>query len=265
MKRLAFINRLTLVILTVLLLWGCATNSVEKPQVSQRPLLRVGMSPNSPPMAFKLNDAITGMEPDFAVLLGEVLNRDVMLVQLPFTDLINALLEGKIDIVMSGMTITKARQVRVSFTDPYLRIGQVAAMRIEDASKYNSLMNIRECERAVGVIVGTTGEEYVRANFPNASAVITMRNVSEAPDLLKFGQIDLFVFDAPAIVWLVSKNEARLRALWEPLDEEYLAWAVNRDDQTLLTAANAALATWKKNGTVSRLVNKWLPYWKISD
>lgn len=269
MHRFAF-NKLTLVILTALVIWGYTTDSAGKEPADmalmpQRCLLRVGVTPNYPPMIFKLNNKITGMEADFAFLLGDALNRDVAFVELPFTELINALMQGKIDIVMSGMTVTQARQVRVSFTDPYLKIGQVAMMRAQDASKYNSLMRIRECTGAVGVVKGTTGDAYVRANFPKASPIITVKDAREGAGLLNDRRFDLFVYDAPAIVWLVSENETTLTGFWEPLNDEYLAWAVNRDDQTLLREANTALATWKKAGTVNQLVKKWLPYWKISE
>jgi|WetSurMetagenome_2_1015567.scaffolds.fasta_scaffold198452_1 ABC-type amino acid transport substrate-binding protein len=270
MKRFPFLSKPVLVVLSALVIWGCATDSAEKSPVNkaqapQRPLLHVGVTPNYPPMIFKINDRITGLETDFAALLGDVLGREVTFVELPFTELINALMEGKIDIVMSGMTVTQARQVRVSFTDPYLKIGQVAMMRVQDASKYNSLMSIRQCNGAVGVIKGTTGEAYVRANFPQAAPIVAVKDPSEAPGLLNFRRIDLFVYDAPAIVWLVSENETTLKGFWEPLDDESLAWAVNRDDQALLKAANTALATWKKDGTVNQVVKKWLPYWKTSD
>jgi polar amino acid transport system substrate-binding protein len=269
MNRFPF-NKLMLVILAALVICGSAIDSAamgpaDTAQMPQRPLLRVGVTPNYPPMIFKLNNKITGMETDFAFLLGDALNRDVTFVELPFTELINALMEGKIDIVMSGMTVTQARQVRVSFTDPYLKIGQVAMMRVQDASKYSSLMRIRECNGSVGVIKGTTGEAYVRANFPKASPIITVKDAREAPDLLNNRRIELFVYDAPAIAWLVSENETTLKGFWEPLNDEYLAWAVNRDDQALLRAANTALATWKKAGTVNQLVKKWLPYWKTSE
>ncbi len=270
MNRLTFCNKLVLVLVAALLIWGGVIHSAEKgsadkAQVSQRPVLRVGVAPTYPPMIFKLNNKITGMEADFAALLGNILDRDVTFVELSFTQLITALMEGKIDIAMSGMTATKAREVRVSFTDPYLKIGQVAMMRVQDASKYNSLMSIRECSAAVGVVKGTTGEVYVRANFPKAGPIVTVNNVREGVDSLNFRRIDLFVYDAPAIVWLVSENEATLKGFWEPLNDEYLAWAVNRDNQALLKAANTALAMWKNDGTVAQLVKKWLPYLKTPE
>ena len=202
------------------------------------------------------------MESEFAVLLGNALGRDVLFVEMPRTELITALTGGKIDIVMSGMTATQGRQVRASFADPYLKIGQVAMMRSRDSSKYSSLTSVRECSAGVGVVRGTTGEAYVRANFLRAAPIITVDDVRDAPGILSRGRIDLFVYDAPAVAWIVSENEATLSGFWEPLNEEYLAWAVNHDDETLLRATNAALATWKKDGTLAQVVKKWLPYWK---
>jgi ABC-type amino acid transport substrate-binding protein len=270
MKRLPFISRLTLVLFAALVFWGGAVYSAEQApanqvRLPQRPLLRVGVAPLYPPLIFKRDNKITGMEVDFAMLLGTALGRDVMFAEMPRTELINALMGGKIDIVMSGMTATKARQVRASFTDPYLKIGQVAMMRAQDASKYNSLTSIRECSAGVGVVKGTTGEVYVRANLLRAGPIITVDDIRDALGVLSRRRVDLFVYDAPAIAWIVSENEATLNGFWEPLNEEYLAWAVNHDDETLLRAANAALAAWKKDGTLRKVVKKWLPYWKSTD
>jgi len=267
MKKSLFLSRLGLILLAALLFlpgtgFSAEQTPAQQPQLPQRPLLRVGVAPLYPPLIFKRDNRITGMETEFAALLGNTLGSDVIFVELPRTELVNALLAGKIDIVMSGMTATKGRQVRASFTDPYLKIGQVVMMRARDASKYNSLASIRECSAGVGVVKGTTGEAYVRANFLRAAPIITVDDVRDAPGILSRGRIDLFVYDAPAVAWIVSENEATLSGFWEPLNEEFLAWAVNHDDEALLKAANAALAVWKKDGTLGRIIKKWLPYWK---
>src|SRR5882757_559527 len=73
------------------------------------PPLRVGITPNLPPLAFKQNGKIVGIEADFAQQLGKELGREVKFVVLDWSDQIPDLLDGKIDIIMSGMTITKTR------------------------------------------------------------------------------------------------------------------------------------------------------------
>ena len=74
--------------------------------------------------------------------------------------------------------------------------------------------------------------------------------------------IDVFVHDGPSIAWLVSANEADLAGIWEPLNRENLAWAVRRDDAQLLAQINDILGGWKRDGTLSGVLVRWLPYLK---
>jgi ABC-type amino acid transport substrate-binding protein len=138
-------------------------------------------------------------------------------------------------------------------------------MRTGDANKYDSTKRILESIATVGVVKGTTGEVFVRNRFRSSTTIVTVKDPGEAPDLLNNRRIDLFVHDAPSMVWLVSENEATLKGLWEPMNQEYFGWAVGRDDPVLLTKINAALADWKKNGTVKQMVKQWLPYLKAFD
>ena len=105
---------LALVLLVALMFCGGAVHSAEQAPappnnvpLPQRPVLRVGVAPLYPPLIFKRDNKITGMETDFAFLLGKALNSDIVFVEFPRTELISALTGGKIDIVMSGMTATK--------------------------------------------------------------------------------------------------------------------------------------------------------------
>jgi polar amino acid transport system substrate-binding protein len=215
-------------------------------------------------MIFKLNDRITGAEADLALRLGNALGSPVEFVELGWDQLIPSLMEGKIDIIMSGMTITETRKVRINFTDSYFKSGLGTLMRAEDAVEYDSLKKIRDTVSRVGVVRGTTGEAYVRANFLNAANVISLAKADDAALALKKRRIDLFVHDVPSIAWLVSENEA-LKGFWEPLNEEYLGWGVNRNNSNLLTQVNVILRNWKKDGTLKEVLLKWLPYWKKFD
>ncbi|HET6515555.1 MAG TPA: transporter substrate-binding domain-containing protein [Thermodesulfovibrionales bacterium] len=225
------------------------------------PLL-VGVTPDSPPMIFRQQGAIAGLEADLARMLAGELGMPLRFVELPWDRLMPSLLDGEIDIIMSGMTITEARKVRIAFTDYYLKSGLVVAMRAGDFSKYNSLERIKEKFPTVGVIKNTTGEAYARKNFPPAMRIIPLQGLSDAAIELKQRRIDIFVHDAPAVVWLVSENEASMRGLWKPLNEEYLGWGIRRDDGALLARVNAVLAGWKQNGTLKSVITRWLPYWK---
>jgi polar amino acid transport system substrate-binding protein len=259
--------RIALLVLIVVVLSSCKTTkdaaSVEAPV---NPLL-VGVTPNYPPLIFKRGGAvvgkrggeIVGIDADLARLLAGELGRSVKFVQLDWDAQIPALLSGKTDIIMSGMTVTRARKIRINFSDHYLKSGLVAMMRLEDARKYNSIESIKQGFIDIGVVRGTTSDVFVRQNFPDARRIVTLQKAGDAPPPLKNRTMDIFIHDAPSIMWHVSENEADLAGLWEPLHEESLAWGVRRDEEELLMQVNTILNKWRKDGTLNKVLLRWLP------
>jgi ABC-type amino acid transport substrate-binding protein len=227
--------------------------------------LRIGITTNYPPLAFRSGNEVLGLEADLAVKLSQKLERPLQFVELSFDQQIPALLAGKTDMIMSGMTITRMRELRILFTDPYLKSGLMVAMRAADARKYRSLAAIKGSNLSVGVIKGTTGEVFVYDNFPKDTKIVPLSESDDAPQALKSERIDFFVHDAPSIVWLISENEVELKTLWEMLNNEYLGWGVRPDNQALISQVNAILQEWRQEGTLKRAILKWLPYWQDFD
>jgi ABC-type amino acid transport substrate-binding protein len=252
-----------IIIFSIILLGlgGCVASGVKTGQAPVNSIL-VGVTPNYPPVIFKMNGQITGLEADLARRLATELRRPIEFVEISWERQIPTLLEGKIDIIMSGMTITQARQVRITFSQPYLTSGLMIAFTAENASKYTSLKNIMESVPAVGFVAGTTGEVYARDKFLEGNRMVPVKSADEAALALKNGRIDVFVYDAPSIVWIVSENEAELKLLPELLNIEYLGWGLRQDDRELLVMVNAVLSKWKNDGTLKETILKWLPYWK---
>jgi polar amino acid transport system substrate-binding protein len=255
------IERMALLLLTVLVFSGCATTA---PEVSYN-ALRVGVTVDSPPLIFNLDGTITGVEADLALKLGKALDRPVDLINLRRDDLIPALIAGKIDIIMAGMTITEVRKALINFSDSYLKSGLATLMRIEDAYRFNSVDDIMGSESSVGAMADTTSETFVREKFTNALNVVPFRRTSDAVYSLKTRRIDLFVFDAPSIVWLVSENEGVLTGFRRRLNVEYLGWGVRKGDDEFLKRVNSVLTNWSQDGTLRQVLMKWLPKWKNFD
>jgi len=248
--------KIVLISLIALILAGCATTQDSVPAAN---LLRIGITPDYPPIIFRQGGNITGFEADMARMLGEELKRPVNFVILRWDEQISALLNEKIDIIMSGMSITKAREVRIRFTDYYLKSGLLAAMRTEDAKKYISLDSILQSSSAVGAVKDTTGDAFVQKNFPHALRKARLSKANDGAVELTRRTIDIFIHDAPSMIWLVSENEADITALWEPFNEEYYAWAIRKDDDQFFKQVNDILKRWKQDGTLRQVLNKWLP------
>lgn len=249
----------SLIIVATSFLFGCATT--RETAVSEKEVLRVGVTPNYPPMIFKTDGTLSGAEVNLAELLGQALQRPVRFIELEWNEEIPALLAGKIDIIMSGMSITESRKVRINFAEPYMKAGLATAMRAEDASYYDSQRKIQEAPATMGAMVNTTADAFVQRNFPDAVR-ISFRTMSDAVYALKSRRIDFFIHDAPAIAWLVSENEAELKGFWQLWDVEYLGWGLRRGDQDLLASVNSILARWKNDGTLDKVLDQWVPYRK---
>lgn len=227
------------------------------------PPLRIGINSQSPPYCFQQDGYFVGLEIDFSRELSRTLGRPVKIVDMPFDRLIPSLVENRIDIAMAGITRTRLRETRVAFAEPYLASGLIAAMRRSDARRYDTAARALDCSPRYSVVRGTTGERFIREHCWQSTAVIPTSSVDLAFSEVKASRADLFISDAPMIVWMVSADEGDLAILREPLDREDLAWAIRRGDAELLAAVNGALARWELDGTRAAVLDRWVPYWRV--
>ncbi len=252
------IPRATRLAAALTLLAGCATTPPAPPVAADPTVLRVGVTPNAPPVIFKQDGEIAGIEADLAQALGGELGRRVVFVESKFDGLIDALCENQMDIIMSGMTITTTRSYRIAFSDPWLKTGQMALVRADE--KFAYLINLEaRAKRGVGVEKGTSAELLMHQNFPRAKVKYFASGEAAAAALLN-KDVDLFVSDAPLIWYLVSLFESKgLTLAPTSLTEEFLGWGVRRTDPGLRDAANGFLKKIQQNGEYNRVLRRWIP------
>lgn len=229
-------------------------------RVTPMPPLRIGMAPNYPPVIFKEQGRLTGLEVDFANRLGEELGRVIELVELPWEGLIPALASGEIAVIMSGMSVTEGRKQRVRFVQPYMRVGQMAIIRKDSRLELGSPSLLARTKGRVGFVDGTTGAAYVQQQLPKAQHV-PVRSTDEGLQALRTRKLDAFIHDA-VTAWRVGSNEANdtLTASYFPLTEEYLAWAVPKENDQLGHDLGEVLARWQRSGELQALLKKWLAF-----
>jgi polar amino acid transport system substrate-binding protein len=221
--------------------------------------LRVGMSADYPPLHYKHEGRIVGLEADNAVAVGKILDRKVKIVELPFSELVAALNDGKIDIIMSGISVTAERSEQVLFSDSYLRVGQMAIMHKSKIARYAQPWSIFREGVRVGVEPGTTGESFAQRQLTEA-VISQYPNSAAAFSALREDKIDLYIHDAPTSWQLASTSDNDdLISLYSPLTEEQLAWAVRLGDRDLLVEVNRALAMMRSTGTLTYIQNRWIP------
>ncbi|AQA19075.1 hypothetical protein BST95_13320 [Halioglobus japonicus] len=222
-------------------------------------VLIVGLSADYPPLHFKQDGKIYGVEPDNARAVGKILNMRVELVELPFEELLPALDAGDIDVIMSGISITDARLEKMRFSEPYLKVGQMPILHQSKLGTHSQPWAIYREGVRVGVEPYTTGARFAEANLENAKLKY-FDNPDAAFDGLRADEIDLYLHDAPTSWQLANAPEnGDLISLYTPLTEEVLAWVVQKDNAALEQELNRALELMRANGSLQYILNRWIP------
>ena len=251
---------LPLLLALLLLSGGCQPAAVPD-NVDPASGLRVGISANAPPFAFRQDGEITGLEVAFALKLGEYLGKTVQLVEVPWDRQIEYLTEGKTDIIMSGMSITQARSAVVDFSLPYLRSGQILLVRMEDRRRFGtgveSLMNTNY---RIGTVADTVSDFFVTTAINGANEIV-FKTSQQAVDALINKEIDAFVYDAPIVCYYAARHQNdKLAPVLNMATEEYIGWAVKKGNTELLTKVNEFLNSLKNQGQLKEEIQYWIPY-----
>jgi ABC-type amino acid transport substrate-binding protein len=228
--------------------------------------LRVGTSADYAPLTFSRDGELAGVEIEFAQRLARELGRPVEIEQIPFAELIPALRAGRIDAIMSGMSVTAERAQQVRFCRPYQQVGQMALIRASDYDRLQAREVMGQPGSRVGFVTATTGEKFAREKLASAQ-LVALESIESGVASLRAGQIDYFVHDAPTIWRIVgggASQETELTGLYRPLTDEHLAWAVRQEDVELGAQLDAALERWLEEGAVEQILNGWIPVRKIS-
>lgn len=233
---------------------GCGT---AREYVKEGDVLRVGVCPDYPPVIFKTNGVMAGIEADLATLAARHLQTRLAFVELPFDDLIPALRNGKIDVIMSGMSVADFRRKHVRFTEPYMTIGQMGLVRTADYARFASGDALYDKHTRAGYIRGTTGELFANDNLPGVR--IPFDSADDGLAALTVGSIDVMIDDALFAVQ-AARNNAAFTTLGWLLTDEHLAWAVSNDPSYdfLFNELNTFLRQAMQRGEVRRVINKYL-------
>lgn len=266
--RLIHASRLSIGLLfllfALLFVHGCAqvpNDAADTSTLKRADTLVVGTTANAPPFAQKRAGKIEGIEADFAHQLGQYLGKKVSFVDMQWERLIPALEEGKIDIIMSGMTITQKRIYRVAFTKPYFRSGQILLVRSDEARSYSSgIYDVMGGNPRVGVVKNTTGDFFISETI-NKPRLTRFSSPERGVAALVKKDIDVFVHDAPIICHYAAMDEGqRLTPILQMATEEYLAWGISKSNQELLSRVNSFLDEAEANGITASTIKRWIPY-----
>jgi polar amino acid transport system substrate-binding protein len=227
-------------------------------EIQKRGTLRVGLEPGY--MPFELTNQkgeIIGFDVDMATRMAKAMGVKLELVSTAWDGIIPALLTKKFDILMSGMTLTQERNMKINFAHPYIVIGQSILLNKKFVGEVKSYKDLNDAKYTVGSKLGTTGEQATKRMIPKAK-YISYETEQEGVLEVVNGKIDAFIYDMPYNAAAISqRGQGKIVHLDTPFTYEPLAWAVRKGDFDFVNWLNNFMNQVKNDGTYDKIYAKW--------
>ncbi|HET6347747.1 MAG TPA: transporter substrate-binding domain-containing protein [Candidatus Krumholzibacteria bacterium] len=255
MKKLA-----SVLLASVIVVAFCGGAHAQKrlDEITKRGSLRVGMTGEQPPFTMEKKDGtLMGYEVDLAKLLAQSMNLKLETVRMPFNELIDAVQKGKVDVVMSGMTITMERNMKVAFIGPYILSGKSIVTKMESLAKVHNPEDLDQSDLRISSLKGSTSEQFVKELLPKATS-LPADNYDKAIASLLSGEANVMVADYPICKLTALKNpDANLVVLDEPMTIEPIGMALPADDPLLLNFMENYFSALNMAGLLTKLEKYW--------
>ncbi|ASA57000.1 transporter substrate-binding domain-containing protein [Vibrio gazogenes] len=209
------------------------------------------------PFEMKTKDGrFVGFDLDMAKHMARSIDVKFVPVNTAWDGIIPALQTDKCDIIISGMTITPERNLKVNFADPYIVIGQSVLISPKLAGKIKSYQDLNDPKYTLTSKLGTTGAEAAKRYIPKAKLDLYDTEV-DAVLQVSNGKADAYVYDLPYNAIYAAQHPKQVTHLETPFTYEPLGWAIRQDDPNFLNFLNNYLRQVKGDGTYQRIYDKW--------
>jgi polar amino acid transport system substrate-binding protein len=217
------------------------------------------MTGTQPPLSMKdKRGRLVGLDVELAQTLANAMGLELVLVETPFVDLLPDLEAGKVDLVISSLTITPARNARVAFAGPYLISGASLLTREDLVDSLSDQASLDSADRTWAALSGSTGESLIREAFPNAKFV-GLDDQEMATAMIESGAIDGLIADLPSVRYMLSRHPDKgLAMLPAPFTTEPLGIALPPHSPLFANLVQNYLNTLRYTGELMQMKARWL-------
>lgn len=228
------------------------------PRIQQRGELVVGTAGSMPPMNMTAKDGrIIGLEADLAKYIADSMGVELRLEIMPFAELLPALEAGKLDMILSNMTIIPERNLKVAFVGPYFVSGKAFLTKIERIASAEDTSEVNSPDVTLTTLKGSTSQYFVEDLIPKAK-LLTAEDYDKAVAMVLSGEADAMLADYPICVVSVYRYpDAGLISLITPLTYEPIGIALPANDSHMINFLENFLLSLEGSGSLEDLKKKW--------
>jgi polar amino acid transport system substrate-binding protein len=219
--------------------------------------LVVGITGTQPPLNVANKDGnIIGYDADIAKMIAMNLGVKIKFATMPFADLLPALAAGKVDMILSSMTMTLERNRKVAFIGPYYVSGKGILTKTQTIAALQQADGMNNPDFKVAALNNSTSQAFVEQAAPKAQLVPT-KSYDEAIDLLLQDKVMAVVADYPFCAFSAFRHQDKgLVSGQSKLTVEPLGIAIP-EDVLLINWLGNFLNMLEASGQMKKLTEKW--------
>lgn len=228
----------------------CASSCADKKNEND---IVVAVSADNPPYEFLQSGKVVGLDIDIIEALGKVLNKKIVIKNLDFPGLFPALSSNNVDLVISAISVTPARQEHFDFSDIYAKASMGVLYKDDNIKSLNDLSG-----KKIGTQLGTTWEQATKeiAEKIPGTEIRALANNLVLVEELKSGAIDAFVLESAQIEKFINNNPD-LKSFSLPEYASEFAIVLPKGSE-LIDPINKALAELRTNGMLEEIAKRWI-------
>jgi len=164
-----------------------------------------------------------------------------------------AMQAGEYDWLADGVTITAERDEIIDYSIPYVTVGQVLLVRVDETASVEDMKT--DDAKLIGTQIGTTNEIVALDNFPK-ERVKSFEDFPAAVLALLSGDVDAVVIDTLAAQGFMDGDPGKMKVIGMLTSDEQLGFVFPPGSE-LIAPVNAALEEMKADGTLDEINKKW--------
>ncbi len=247
----------------LLILTACSQSNVYEYIIdeSYTEFITMGTSAEYPPYEWPINgdgkQQIVGIDIEIAKIIAKAVGKNLKVINKGFDFLLEDLEQGKVDMVIAGMTPTEQRAEIVDFSKVYYNAVQVILIHENDQDVFTSFDSLNQANVRIGAQTGS-----IQQDLAETFTLAQKQFVQTIPDLVlrvQEGQIEALILEKPVADGYVSNLEGLMIAdihIGDP--DGGSAVAVKKGNEALLTIVNQVIDELILSGQMSKIVEEMI-------
>lgn len=220
---------------------------------AQEKAILVGTSIDSKPFDFVQDGKFVGFDQELLAEIAKEAGFSYTVKAMDFGALIPALQTANIDIAMSSIFRTEARQKVVDFSDVYFTSALGILVPVESTVTTGDEL----AGKNVASVTGAASTTWLKQNSPNAKVTL-FPQVTNMFMELQSGRADAVVYDYPFLAYFArTEGAGKVKVVEKPVGDGIPVAIAFPKGSNLVSRVNEALRKVRTNGRYDAIYKKW--------